>query len=134
MRFAILITLSFLLFTACQPSEDAALAEAQRLHRQVVELETRLLTQYQRLERPDSAQQAWYEEFKEWQSNLVVVPGVEHDHSHDDHHHHDHLHEAAPQLTSEQLLDVQKSLLEEGKNLEKQWETTLPNKASTVLN
>ncbi len=47
-----------------------------------------------------------------WDSQLVEVPGFEHDHDHD-HGDHDHHHNPVPNLTPEQHRDVQQSLLEE---------------------
>ena len=49
---------------------------------------------------------------REWMENLVEVPGNEEHHHHEHgegHEHHDH--DAAPQLTPQQMLDVQKASL-----------------------
>jgi hypothetical protein len=52
--------------------------------------------------------------FENWEANLVDVPGLEHEHEHGEdeqhhHHHHDHHHEA-PQVTSAEMIDIQKEL------------------------
>lgn len=50
---------------------------------------------------------------EEWESNLVGIPGEEHDHSHAEGEHthdHSHSHEANPELTDEQQLELQKEL------------------------
>ena len=61
---------------------------------------------------------------KEWDEQLVEVPGFEHDHSHHDHsghdhdHDHDHHHNHSEQeLTPQQHLEVQEHLLDEIKGL-----------------
>lgn len=46
---------------------------------------------------------------KDWQNNMVEIPGIEHDHDHG-HHNHDHSHkasDAAAHLTPEEMKQVQ---------------------------
>lgn len=121
MRFPVFVFLGLLFLVACQSSEDTSLQEAQQVHRQVMALETRLLEGYKAVARPDSLQQDWYAQFQVWQSHIVTVPGVPHEHKRGEHHHH----HTPPQLTSGQLLELQKSLLEEGGKLETQWKAML---------
>lgn len=60
-------------------------------------------------------------EFKEWEENLVTVPGVEDEHEHHDHkegeeHHHHYEHKKAPDVAPDQHLAIQKEIK---KNIEK---------------
>lgn len=49
---------------------------------------------------------------EEWMMGLVEVPGNDHDHHHGEgHEHHDHDHAAAPQITAQQMVEVQKASL-----------------------
>ena len=51
-------------------------------------------------------EQAW----EEWEASIVEVPGNEdHDHDHHDHDH-DHDHSPAPDLTPEQVLEIQQDI------------------------
>jgi hypothetical protein len=51
-------------------------------------------------------------DFEDWEANVFEVPGVEHDHEHaEGEHHHHHDHKPAPDLTPDQMLDVQKEML-----------------------
>ena len=48
---------------------------------------------------------------EEWESNLLGLPGEEHNHSHaEGEHAHDHSHGTNPELTDEQQLELQKEL------------------------
>lgn len=53
-------------------------------------------------------------DLESWEENLVVVPGMEHDHEHEGHNHeghdHKHDHKPAPDVTPEQMLDIQKEI------------------------
>lgn len=53
-------------------------------------------------------------DFEAWEENVVSVPGMEdeheHEHSKEGEHHHHHDHKPAPDVTSEQMLDIQKEI------------------------
>jgi hypothetical protein len=46
--------------------------------------------------------------FKDWESNLIEVPGMKHSHTESAEHHHEH--KPAPEMSSEQMLAVQKEI------------------------
>ena len=56
---------------------------------------------------------ALMESFEYWESTIVEVPGHEHHHDHEGHDHdHDHDHSPSPDVTPEQMLEIQKDLLD----------------------
>jgi hypothetical protein len=61
--------------------------------------------------------------FEEWEKNLVEVPGMPHNHSHDhgDHKHHNHADATLKDLPAEQMRDLQRETL----NAIKQMQTRL---------
>ncbi|HAA11801.1 MAG TPA: hypothetical protein DCE41_08935 [Cytophagales bacterium] len=61
--------------------------------------------------------EALQESLHEWDEQLVEVPGFEeeHDHNHEGHDHHDH--NAAPELSPKEHLDIQQHLLAEIKTI-----------------
>lgn len=64
-----------------------------------------------------------HEAFHEWEENLVEVPGLpheHHDHGDGEHHHHDH--KPAPDLSPDQMLDVQKEIKANIEKIKADWE------------
>ncbi len=51
-------------------------------------------------------------EFRTWQETFFEVPGYEHQHTAGEHEHHHHEHKTAPDLTPEQMVSVQKEILD----------------------
>lgn len=109
-----------LVTVACGGSkEDPMLKEAASVHNEAVALAGTLEERINALQAdttagisPDSIA-AWNAAIKLWESDLVEVPGNEEHHHHDhgegeehDHHHH----EAAPNVTSDEMLIIQKEL------------------------
>lgn len=68
-----------------------------------------------------------------WESNLVEVPGQEHDHHHHDHEHHDldHSHEAPADLTPAMVLEIQEDLLKQISLIDKRADELLENLESS---
>lgn len=112
------------IFSACQEDPKEKLlneafgyySESEKIH---VIVETRLdsleqLILTQKLLPADSLHQeiaVLKTEFKTWQDNFFEVPGHEHQHeAGHEHHHHDH--KKAPDLTPEQMVAVQKEILD----------------------
>lgn len=62
--------------------------------------------------------------FHEWQENLVEVPGLPHEHHHhgegEGHHHHDH--KPAPDLTPDQMLEVQREIKANIEKIKADWD------------
>lgn len=119
------LTLLGLITLCCQPQKiDSRLAEAHEYHQQAGQIREKLNQQIADM-KGDSLAINTVQEFKraleEWDEAWVEVPGFEHDHDHDheeeghDHHHH---HIAAPNLSTDEHLELQKHLLKEIKQLE----------------
>jgi ABC-type nickel/cobalt efflux system permease component RcnA len=126
------ISLFGIILFGCQPQKnDPRLIEAHDYHQQAGKIRESLGQQLSNAE-ADSLLHSTLEEFKlalkEWDEAFVEVPGFEHDHDHDhdeeghDHHHH---HAAAPNLSAQEHLDLQKHLLDEIKELEKSFNEQL---------
>jgi hypothetical protein len=72
-------------------------------------------------------------DFEDWEANVFEVPGVEHDHEHaEGEHHHHHDHKPAPDLTPDQMLDVQKEMLKTIQGLKETLNQNM-DKAKTLL-
>jgi len=118
------IGLSFL--TACHSHEQSPeLLEAMEVHKQIIEVEKEVKQKFEESKTGLSDSLAIQQldelqgKYKEWQSNLVEVPGMEHDHDHHDHDHdHDHDHGQELKITDALMLEVQKSLLQELKSIQ----------------
>ena len=119
------------LITSCGEKKiDENLQKAFELHKEAVKVRQTAQDQIEQLEsNTDSLFVATYgneisalsSSLKEWDEQLIEVPGFdkEHDHAHHDHsghdhdHDHDHHHHDQPDLTPEQHLEVQQQLLQE---------------------
>lgn len=74
-------------------------------------------------------------DFESWEENIVSVPGMEHDHEHEGHNHegHDHHdHKPAPDVTPEQMLDIQKEIKKNMERIKADLETTM-TKVKAIL-
>ena len=122
------------LITSCGEKKiDENLQKAFELHKEAVEVRQMAQDQIEQLEsNSDSLFVDTYgkdisalgKSLKEWDEQLIEVPGFdeEHDHAHHDHSGHDHGHDHnhhhdQPELTPQQHLEVQQQLLQEIKQL-----------------
>ncbi|MFN8357329.1 MAG: hypothetical protein U0Y10_22925 [Spirosomataceae bacterium] len=71
-------------------------------------------------------------DFEDWEKNVFEVPGVEHNHAEGEEHHHHHDHKPAPDLTPEQMLEVQKEMLKTIQGLKEAVNQNM-TKAKTLL-
>lgn len=140
MRPALLIMTALCAFAACTPKQDPQLQQAAQIHNQAMAMHNEVMASVRtaqallpRLkarrdsaaaERPalDSAIAGIEQTAKRmdvWMAEVVEVPGNEEDdHAHHDHAAngaHEHSHEAPPDVTPQQMLDIQKEMK---KNLE----------------
>ena len=53
------------------------------------------------------------QDFIDWESTVIGIPGYEYDHQDHSGHNHDHSHKPPPDLTPEMMLEIQKSLREQ---------------------
>lgn len=129
----ILSIVLILLMTHCSvKKEDSLLTDAALLHNEAVALASQLEEQLATLASDTThlrdSVTAWRIALKNWQSNLVEVPGNEfpqHDHAH-----HAHKHEAAVDLTSEQMLTLQQEMKAQIEELKKRINSTTKNDES----
>lgn len=110
-------------------ADEATLKEAGEIHLQASEIQEALEPQVDSLAslknslaalKTPAATQAVADidsvvkRFETWESNVVEVPGVEHNHEHAEgdsaHQHHHHNHKPAPQVTASEMLDIQKEM------------------------
>ncbi|MFT4032736.1 MAG: hypothetical protein QM669_09980 [Siphonobacter sp.] len=118
---------------ACKEKEDPQLKEAAAIHNEAHEIMESIEPQVNSI---DSVQTALLEkkktakdtaayttvltalgkvkaDFKEWEENLVTVPGIE-EHEHEEgeghEHHHHHEHKKAPEVAPDQHLAIQKEI------------------------
>lgn len=123
-----------LLVTACTSQKhDPLLEDAAKYHREAMELaaqlETRLdsLAEY-RVVSEDSIR-AWHLAIESWERDVIEVPGYDHDDHGETHDHHHHEHKAPPpDLTSQQMRDVQQELLQRLQDIESRLESTIRKK------
>lgn len=118
------LTLLSLIILSCRPQKiDPRLAEAHEYHQQAGQIRENLNQQLADME-GDNLTLITVQEFKraleDWDEAWVEVPGFEHDHDHDheeegNNHHHHHI--AAPNLSTDEHLELQKHLLKEIKQL-----------------
>ncbi|HMP99720.1 MAG TPA: hypothetical protein PKC24_08060 [Cyclobacteriaceae bacterium] len=119
----ILIILSVLFIAACHAKkEDPVLAEAAAVHEEAMQLFHELEDLLKELEQNESiavdAMASIKIALQEWEENLVEVPGYEHDHEHEahGHHHHHHAHQKM-EVTSDEMLLIQKEIRDNINNL-----------------
>jgi hypothetical protein len=92
--------------------EKGLLQEAAKIHNEMVDEMEKLeqaLYQFQQVNKNAFVQDSisiLLSVIGEWESELVEVPGNEHVHHHGEHHHH----QATADLTSQELLDIQREL------------------------
>ena len=136
-QYVVLLLGMISILSACGEKEkDPNLIQAFEFHKQAMEVRQNAQEQISKLQaNTDSLFVATYsselstlsDALKEWDEQVVEVPGFEeeHDHSHHDHSGHDHDHDhdhhhhnhSEQELTPEQHLEVQQHLLTEIKEL-----------------
>lgn len=128
----LLFTVCGLLFTACSDKKDPKMEEAGKIHLEAMEIEESLHEQVEgidslkvaldtkrqtltdaaaiaTLDSTVAALGAVASSFEAWEENLVEVPGLVHEHHHHEgEHHHDH--KPAPNVSSEQMVEIQKEI------------------------
>ena len=110
--------IALLIFTACSSASDkAALEEAASSHHEALAVAKAISEKLTRW-KSDSVYQVpvdslvqWQQALAVWQESVVEVPGYEHEHDHDheDHHHHHHTTVA---VSAEDIIKIQRELLE----------------------
>jgi len=122
-----------LVFVACGPEKDPKMEEAGKIHLAAMEIEESLheqiegidslkivlndkkktLTDAAAVASIDSAVaelDAVAKSFEEWEGNLVEVPGLPHEHHHHEGEEHHHDHKPAPEVSGEQMIEIQKEI------------------------
>ena len=125
MRIRILtnfVWLMILILSGCnEDKKDPLLEEAHAFHQESNRVRSQIQEKLQAIEGLSSESvNDIRKSIQEWDENMVEVPGYEedhdgHDHDHDHAHHHHH---PAPNLTSRQHLELQRSLLDEIRNIQ----------------
>jgi hypothetical protein len=91
------------------------LAEAAAVHEEAMQIFHELEDLIKVLEQNDTIPAEALQNIKaaltDWEENLVEVPGFEHEHDHGEHgHHHHHHNHKSPELSSEEMLQLQQEL------------------------
>lgn len=123
-----------LLVAACTAQQhDPLLDDAARYHRDAMELSGQLEIELDSLAHSDAVPKdsirAWHLAIESWERDVIEVPGYDHDDQGEahDHHHHEHR-EPPPDLTPEQMRDVQRELLQRLREIESRLESTIRKK------
>ncbi|WP_428654273.1 hypothetical protein [Runella sp.] len=133
------VLLSAFLFSACGDKKDPKMEEAGKVHLEAMAIEESIHEQIEgidslkivlsdkkktltdaaaiaSLDSTVAALDAVASSFESWEESVVEVPGLPHEHHHHEGEEHEHHHKPAPDLTPEQMLEVQK---ESKANIEK---------------
>ncbi|MFN8348043.1 MAG: hypothetical protein U0X91_23790 [Spirosomataceae bacterium] len=131
--YGLLITAGGVLLTSCGDKKDPKMEEAGKIHLESMEMEESLheqvegidslkivlndkkktLTDAAAIASIDStvaALDAVAKSFEEWEENLVEVPGLPHEHHHHEGEEHHHDHKPAPEVSGEQMIEIQKEI------------------------
>ena len=105
--------ISIVIFScACSNSnsdeENALLQEANKIHLEAMAVEKEVNKQLKALDQDTFNLDPIKERLKNWDENLIEVPGFEHDHDHD----HDHDHGKALEVLPEDMLIIQQEFLD----------------------
>lgn len=120
-----LIVHLFLFYCSVPNKEDTVLTEAAQIHNEAVALAIQLEEQLANdtTSQEDSVM-LWREAIAEWEFNLVEVPGNENG-KHHEHDHHNHGKQLT-ELTSDQILAIQKELKAQLDSIKLRINTKLP--------
>ena len=128
--FSSILFLSFLLFS-CSEKKDPKLIEAAKLHNEATEIQATLEAQVEGIDslisilndkkktienagviaHIDSVAAALgtvSKNMEDWEANLIEVPGMPHAEPAGEHHHHEH--KKAPDMSADQMLQVQQEI------------------------
>ncbi len=131
--YCLLLTASCLLLTSCGDKKDPKMEEAGKIHLAAMEIEESI---HEQIEGIDSlkvvlndkkktltdaatiagidstvaALDAVAKSFEDWEENLVEVPGLAHEHHHHEGEEHHHDHKPAPDVSSDQMIEIQKEI------------------------
>ena len=124
---------------ACGDKKDVKLEEAGKIHNEAHEIGEAIEAQIDgidslktlladkkktitdaatiaRLDSTTAALSSVAQAFADWEDNIVSVPGLVHKHAEGEAAHEEHKHKPAPDVTSEQMLEIQQEMM---KNIEK---------------
>jgi len=101
---------------------DPLLEEAFRIHQQSLQTAEDARELLKKLPADDDKVLKIESRLKSWDENLIEVPGFEHDHNHEHHH---HAHSLQVELSPENMLAVQKVLLDSVSVIRKELENLL---------
>jgi len=119
---------TLILFVGCSghSKPDPQLEEAFRVHKQALRVEKEARDLLVKIPENNEAKLKIEARLKSWDENLIEVPGFEHDHSHD-HHGHNHSHGSDVELAPEDMLAVQKVLLDSVTAIRKDLQSLQPS-------
>ena len=98
---------------------DPILQEAFDIHIQSLDVAKDTKDLLEKLPPADTNRLKFESALKEWNDNIVEVPGFHHHHHGDDGHHHHHHHGAQLELTPDDMLLVQKELMDSIQSIHK---------------
>ncbi|MGH1366923.1 MAG: hypothetical protein ACRBF0_25415 [Calditrichia bacterium] len=99
----------FLLGCTGSSKPDPLMEEAFRIHQQSMQIVKEIKEILKKLPAGDDSVLKIESRLMSWNENLIEVPGFEHDHNHEHHH---HKHGSQIELSPENMLAVQKVLLD----------------------
>jgi ABC-type nickel/cobalt efflux system permease component RcnA len=131
--YCVLLTVCTLFLTACGDKKDPKMEEAGKIHLEAMEIEESLHEQVEGIDSlkivltdkkktlTDAAAVASIDStisaldlvaksFEEWEESLVEVPGLAHEHHHHEGEEHHHDHKPAPNVSSDQMIEIQKEI------------------------
>ena len=136
-----------LALTACSEKKDPKMEEAGKIHLEAMKIEETIAEE---IETADSLENILVEKkkslkdattiasidstiaainrtqaaFEEWEENLVEVPGLAHEHHHGEGEEHHHDHKPAPDLSPDQMLEIQKATKANIEKIKSDWAKT----------
>ncbi|MCU0341194.1 MAG: hypothetical protein MUE30_15045 [Spirosomaceae bacterium] len=139
------LLMSGLLLTACEEKKDPKMEEAGKIHLAAMEVEEAvaehvetsdslktLLTEKKKtltdaaavasIDSTIAALDRVHAAFHEWEENLVEVPGLPHEHHDHGDGGHQHDHKPAPDLSPDQMLEVQKEIKANIEKIKADWD------------
>lgn len=131
--YSLLLTVCGFLLVSCGDKKDPKMEEAGKIHLEAMEIEETLHEQVEgidslkivlnekkktvtdaaaiaSIDSTVAALDAVAKSFEEWEENLVEVPGLAHEHHHHEGEEHHHDHKPAPEVSGEQMIEIQKEI------------------------
>jgi len=121
-RFLLFSIISLFIFNCTNTKDKETLAKASAIHNEAFALLEKLEDDLKTLKADTTIHQdslaALTQALAAWEENLVEVPGNEHEHHHHEgeeghNHDHDHNHAKAPDVTPNEMLEIQSTLKKE---------------------